>query len=43
MPHHALIAALLLTHFFEVFADGQELREDGEFELREDGGFELRE
>lgn len=45
MPHHILIAALLLTHFFEVGGlGGFELREDNSFELREgNGGIELRE
>lgn len=41
MPHHVLLAALLLTHFFEV--KNSELREDGSLELREDGATELRE
>lgn len=42
---HVLIAALLLTHFFEIGGSGGfELREDGSFELREgNGGTELRE
>lgn len=42
MPHHVLLAALLLTHFFEVSVTDGELREDGSFELREDNSFELR-